>query len=225
MHGGKRTALHSSDMTSTPTAAGHRRARRGGKGVPLTSTQTCQFGELQQQASDLRSGTIPPRQQFTSKLARLTAAVDRYDALQRRLGDATAIDELLSGSADSTSSTSWNRPSRRSRSTGEGGARSASCPGRTRARRDRDRPRRAPAGRSRWIGPTCSFGCTHGGGELHGRVDEVHYGDEPGSSRPPSPCTGRTRRAALGRAWVHRLVRISPFDAQKRRHTSSRRST
>jgi len=60
-----------------------------------------QLVELQQQASDPSLWDDPAHgQQVTSKLARLTAEVDRYDALQRRLGDATAIDELLSGSAD-----------------------------------------------------------------------------------------------------------------------------
>src|SRR5256886_10193623 len=57
--------------------------------------------ELQQQASDPSLWDDPAHgQQFTSKVARLTAEVDRYDALQRRLGDATAIDELLTGSTD-----------------------------------------------------------------------------------------------------------------------------
>src|SRR2546426_12496941 len=57
--------------------------------------------ELQQQASDPSLWDDPKHgQQVTSKPARLTAEVDRYDALQRRLGDATAIDELLAGSPD-----------------------------------------------------------------------------------------------------------------------------
>src|SRR5438876_12381750 len=57
--------------------------------------------DLQKQASDPSLWDDPAHgQQVTSKFARLTAEVDRYDALQRRLGDATAIDELLTGSTE-----------------------------------------------------------------------------------------------------------------------------
>src|SRR6476660_1996945 len=75
-------------------------SRRQGGSVDVDGKRA-QLGELQQQASDPGLWDDPAHgQQVTSRLARLTSEVDRYDALQRRLGDATAIDELLTGSTD-----------------------------------------------------------------------------------------------------------------------------
>jgi peptide chain release factor 2 len=39
-------------------------------------------------------------QRITSELARLTASLERFDGLQRRLDDAGAIDELLAEADD-----------------------------------------------------------------------------------------------------------------------------
>jgi peptide chain release factor 2 len=52
-------------------------------------------------------------------------------------------------------------------------------------------------------------------------VDEVHYGDEAGIKSATFTVHGPNAYGLLSaERGVHRLVRISPFDAQKRRHTS-----
>jgi peptide chain release factor 2 len=52
-------------------------------------------------------------------------------------------------------------------------------------------------------------------------VDEIHYGDEAGIKSATFVVHGTNAYGLLSaERGVHRLVRISPFDAQKRRHTS-----
>jgi peptide chain release factor 2 len=52
-------------------------------------------------------------------------------------------------------------------------------------------------------------------------VDEVHYGEEAGIKSATFTVRGHNAYGLLSaERGVHRLVRISPFDAQKRRHTS-----
>ncbi len=52
-------------------------------------------------------------------------------------------------------------------------------------------------------------------------VDEVHYGDEAGIKSATFTVHGANAYGLLStERGVHRLVRISPFDGQKRRHTS-----
>jgi peptide chain release factor 2 len=56
---------------------------------------------------------------------------------------------------------------------------------------------------------------------LKAEVDEVHYGDEAGIKSATFTVGGTNAYGLLStERGVHRLVRISPFDAQKRRHTS-----
>jgi peptide chain release factor 2 len=52
-------------------------------------------------------------------------------------------------------------------------------------------------------------------------VDEIHYGDEAGIKSATFTVLGHNAYGLLSaERGVHRLVRISPYDAQKRRHTS-----
>ena len=52
-------------------------------------------------------------------------------------------------------------------------------------------------------------------------VDEIHYGEEAGIKSATFTLRGTNAYGLLSaERGVHRLVRISPFDAQKRRHTS-----
>ena len=86
------------------------------------------------------------------------------------------------------------------------------------------RSRRARAAPSRRIGPTCCCGCSTRWAEREGfktDVDEVHYGEEAGIKSATFTVHGHNAYGLLSaERGVHRLVRISPFDAQKRRHTS-----
>ena len=79
------------------TARSHRRAHRGREGVPLTSTASAP--RRPSSSAGLRPvalGRPRPRPAADhAKLARLNAEVERFDALQRRLDDARAMDELL----------------------------------------------------------------------------------------------------------------------------------
>src|SRR5438034_2596312 len=57
--------------------------------------------DLERQASDPSLWDDPAKgQRITSSLARLKAELARFDALQRKLDDAVAIDELLSDAND-----------------------------------------------------------------------------------------------------------------------------
>jgi peptide chain release factor 2 len=56
---------------------------------------------------------------------------------------------------------------------------------------------------------------------LDAEVDEIHYGEEAGIKSATFVVHGQNAYGLLSaERGVHRLVRISPFDAQKRRHTS-----
>jgi peptide chain release factor 2 len=58
-------------------------------------------------------------------------------------------------------------------------------------------------------------------GGLTADVDEIHYGEEAGIKSATFTVHGENAYGQLSaERGVHRLVRISPFDAQKRRHTS-----
>jgi len=70
------------------------------KGFLGVDAKRAQIADLQAQASDPRLWDDAARgQQVTSKLSRVKADVDRHDALQRRVEDALAIDELLEDEA------------------------------------------------------------------------------------------------------------------------------
>ena len=60
--------------------------------------------------------------------------------------------------------------------------------------------------------------------ERHGfelELDEIHHGEEAGIKSATFTLRGTNAYGLLStERGVHRLVRISPFDAQKRRHTS-----
>ena len=81
----------------------------------------------------------------------------------------------------------------------------------------------APAGRNRRTGRRCCSACTSGGPkkEIQGRNVGPAPGEEAGVKSVTLSVTGPYAYGYLkAEAGVHRLVRISPFDANKRRHTS-----
>ena len=90
--------------------------------------------------------------------------------------------------------------------------------------RDRHDQRGRRRHRSRRTGPRCCCGCTRGGPSSDGfdvELDEIHHGEEAGIKCATFTLHGTNAYGLLSaERGVHRLVRISPFDAQKRRHTS-----
>ena len=163
--------------------------------------------------------------QVTSKLSRLKAEVDRYEALQRKVDDARALDELsneegadaelerelassvdalereletlelaalLSGEYDAADAIGTINA-------GAGGTES------------QDWAEMLLRMYTRWA-------------EQHGfdlELDEIHHGEEAGIKSATFTLHGTNAYGLLStERGVHRLVRISPFDAQKRRHTS-----
>jgi len=144
-----------------------------------------QIADLEVQASDPGLwGDAARGQQVTSKLSRVKADVERHDALQRRVEDALAMDELLedatlNAGAGGTESQDWAEMLLRMY--------------------------------LRWA-------------ELQGfevEVDEIHHGEEAGIKSAVFQVHGQNVYGLLSaERGVHRLVRISPFDSQKRRHTS-----
>jgi peptide chain release factor 2 len=195
------------------------------KGFLGIDAKRAQIADLEVQASDPSLWDDAARgQQVTSKLSRVKTDVDRHDALQRRVEDALAIDELLEDEADpelakelKTSITSLERDVEKLElaallsgphdasdaiatvNAGAGGTES------------QDWAEMLLRMYMRWA-------------ELQGldiEVDEIHHGEEAGIKSAVFQVHGQNAYGLLSaERGVHRLVRISPFDSQKRRHTS-----
>jgi peptide chain release factor 2 len=181
--------------------------------------------ELQQQAADPSLWDDLARgQRVTSDLARLNAAVERYDGLQRRLDDAVAIDELLAEADD---------PDLEAELTGSVDA----------LERDLEKLELEALLSGPYDAHDAIATVQAGAGGTESQdwadmllrmfdrwaeregfkvdVDEVHYGEEAGIKSATFTVHGHNAYGLLSaERGVHRLVRISPFDAQKRRHTS-----
>jgi peptide chain release factor 2 len=163
-------------------------------------------------------------QRITSELARLKTRVERFDGLQRRLGDAGALDELLADADDpelelelATTVGDLQRDLEvvelESLLSGPYDAHDAIATVQAGAggTESQDWAEMLLRMFSRW-GERQSFAVD---------VDDVHYGDEAGIKSATFTVHGHNAYGLLSaERGVHRLVRISPFDAQKRRHTS-----
>jgi peptide chain release factor 2 len=163
-------------------------------------------------------------QQITSKLARLTDEVERYDGLIARVDDAVVLDELLAEASD----LDLERELASSLGALEGevgdlelaallsGPYDAS---------DAIATINAGAGGTEsqdWAEMLLRMytrWAEHEG--LETEVDDIQYGEEAGIKSATFTVRGTNAYGQLSaERGVHRLVRISPFDAQKRRHTS-----
>jgi peptide chain release factor 2 len=185
-----------------------------------------QAAELEKQASDPSLWDDPARAtQITSKLSRLKAEVDRSDSLQRRVDDARAIDELLSeegsdpelerelASAVAALEQEMEKLELAALLSGEYDA--ADAIGTINAgaggTESQDWAEMLLRMYIRWA-------------EQEGftlDLDEIHHGEEAGIKSATFTLHGQNAYGLLSaERGVHRLVRISPFDAQKRRHTS-----
>jgi peptide chain release factor 2 len=181
--------------------------------------------ELERDASDPSLWDDPARgQQLTTTLARLRAEIERYDALVRRLEDARTMDDLLEGEADREMAAELARAVRELERDVEK-LELATLLGGEYDNRDAVATLHAGAGGTEsqdWAEMLLRMYLRWAEREkLDVEVDETLLGDEAGIKSATFIVHGPYAYGLLSaERGVHRLVRISPFDAQKRRHTS-----
>jgi peptide chain release factor 2 len=181
--------------------------------------------DLETQAADPNLWDDPARaQQVTSRLARLRGEIERYESLRRRLDDAQAMDELLAEADDADMAREL--------------AQAVDA-----LEADVDKLELAALLSGPYDGHDAIATLQAGAGgtesmdwadmllRMYGRwaeregfamdVDEIHYGEEAGIKSATFTVHGTNVYGLLSaERGVHRLVRISPFDAAKRRQTS-----
>jgi len=181
--------------------------------------------ELERQAADPSLWDDPDRaRQLTTRLSRLQADLERYDAFVRRLEDARAMDELLAGEADPEMAADLSKAVAELERDLER-LELATLLGREYDGNDAVATLHAGAGGTEsqdWAEMLLRMYLRWGEREkLDIEVDDVQYGDEAGVKSVTFIVHGTNAYGLLStERGVHRLVRISPFDAQKRRHTS-----
>jgi peptide chain release factor 2 len=180
---------------------------------------------VEREASDPSIWDDPARgQELTQRLARLKEQVDGYERLERTLGDLEATDELLEDEADPDLAGELE--------TGlEGLERDLDAVELTALLAGPYDDHDAIATLQAGAGGTESQDWADMLLRMYGRwaekqgyrmeIDEVHHGEEAGIKSATFMVHGTNAYGLLSaERGVHRLVRISPFDAQKRRHTS-----
>jgi peptide chain release factor 2 len=181
--------------------------------------------ELERDASDPSLWDDPARgQQLTTALARLRAEIERYDGLVRHLEDARTMDELLQSETDPEMSKELARSVRQLGRDVEK-LELATLLGGEYDDHDAVATLHAGAGGTEsqdWAEMLLRMYLRWAERErLDVEVDETLLGDEAGIKSATFIVHGPYAYGLLSaERGVHRLVRISPFDAQKRRHTS-----
>jgi peptide chain release factor 2 len=181
--------------------------------------------ELEQQAADPSLWDDPDRaRRLTTRLARLRAELDRHDSFVVRLGDARAMGELLENEADPELASELGRAVAELARDLEK-LELATLLGGEHDHNDAVATLHAGAGGTEsqdWAEMLLRMYLRWAEREsLDVEVDEVLYGDEAGIKSATFIVHGTSAYGLLStERGVHRLVRISPFDAQKRRHTS-----
>jgi peptide chain release factor 2 len=209
----------------TETLAGLAERVAAAEGFLGIASKRTQATELQRRAADAGLWDDPAHgQEVTSRLARLNAVIERYDDLVRRVEEAQAIDELLVDGDDAelrgeleaavaTLAVDVDRLELAALLSGpyddhDAIATLQAGAGGTESMDWADMLLRMY---TRWA--------ERGGFAFD--VDEVHYGDEAGIKSATFTLRGTNAYGLLSaERGVHRLVRISPFDAAKRRQTS-----
>ncbi len=181
--------------------------------------------ELEREASDPSLWDDPARgQQLTTALARLRAEIERYDGLVRHLEDARTMDELLQSETDPEMSKELARSVRELARDVEK-LELAALLGGEYDDHDAVATLHAGAGGTEsqdWAEMLLRMYLRWAEREkLDVEIDETLLGDEAGIKSATFIVHGPYAYGLLSaERGVHRLVRISPFDAQKRRHTS-----
>jgi peptide chain release factor 2 len=160
----------------------------------------------------------------TTSLAHLREELDRVDSFDRRLSDAAAIDDLLSGGTDAELAAELETTTKQLE--GElGKLETAALLGGEYDENDAVVTLHAGAGGTEsqdWAEMLLRMYLRWAEREhMEVELDEVLPGEEAGIKSATFIVHGRNAYGLLSaERGVHRLVRISPFDAAKRRHTS-----
>jgi peptide chain release factor 2 len=154
----------------------------------------------------------------------LKSDVDRFDAVATRIGDARAMDELLAEETDADLAGELAR-SLDALESDMDRVELAALLGGPHDSRDAVATVHAGAGGTEsqdWAEMLMRMYLRWAEREgFKAEVDEIRYGDEAGVASATMTISGPNAYGLLSaERGVHRLVRISPFDAQKRRHTS-----
>jgi peptide chain release factor 2 len=163
-------------------------------------------------------------QRVTSRLARIRDELDRYDGLRRKLGDAVAIDELLAEAQDADLASELASAVDGLEADVDRLELVALLSGPYDAH-DAIATLQAGAGGTEsmdWAAMLLRMYTRWGErNAMDVEIDDVHYGEEAGIKSATFTVHGTNAYGLLSaERGVHRLVRISPFDAQKRRQTS-----
>jgi peptide chain release factor 2 len=184
-----------------------------------------QARNLEREASDPTVWDDPARgQELTTRLSRLRRDVELTDHLERRLADSRAMDELLSDEEDPELAAELRR-SLESLEHDVERLELESLLGGEHDDRDAIASIHAGAGGTEsqdWAEMLLRMYLRWAEREgFQVELDEVLPGDEAGLKSATFTVRGPKAYGLLSaERGVHRLVRISPFDAQKRRHTS-----
>ncbi|MEP7033736.1 MAG: peptide chain release factor 2 [Actinomycetota bacterium] len=184
-----------------------------------------QTAELEQQVADPSLWEDPERaQRLTRRLSRIRADLDRFESLDRRLADARAMEELLSAETDRELSADLERSLSELEAEMEKLELATLLSGEYDAN-DAIATLHAGAGGTEsqdWAEMLLRMYLRWAEREHLGvELDEVLPGEEAGIKSATFIVSGTNAYGLVSTEHgVHRLVRISPFDAQKRRHTS-----
>jgi peptide chain release factor 2 len=184
-----------------------------------------QTAELERQVADPALWDDPERaQRLTRRLSRIRADLDRFESLDRRLADARAMEELLSTESDRELSADLERSMAELEAEMEKLELATLLSGEYDGN-DAIATLHAGAGGTEsqdWAEMLLRMYLRWAEREhLEVELDEVLPGEEAGIKSATFIVTGTNAYGLLSTEHgVHRLVRISPFDAQKRRHTS-----
>jgi peptide chain release factor 2 len=160
----------------------------------------------------------------TTSLARLREELDRVDSFDRRLSDASAIDDLLSDGSDAELAAELETTTKQLESELDK-LETAALLGGEYDENDAVVTLHAGAGGTEsqdWAEMLLRMYLRWAEREhMEVELDEVLPGEEAGIKSATFIVHGRSAYGLLSaERGVHRLVRISPFDAAKRRHTS-----
>ena len=180
---------------------------------------------MEQQVADPSLWEDPERaQRLTRRLSRIRSDLDRFESLDRRLADARAMEELLSAETDRELSADLERSLSELETEMEKLELATLLSGEYDGN-DAIATLHAGAGGTEsqdWAEMLLRMYLRWAEGEHLGvELDEVLPGEEAGIKSSTFIVSGTNAYGLLSTEHgVHRLVRISPFDAQKRRHTS-----